>query len=193
MANDAGCNSVLVAIGSNLPGQKDSPIGQVSTAIESLADHNVSIVSQSRLFRTPCFPRGAGPDFVNAALACETDMTAEETLATLHRIEAVMGRQRQTRWGARVIDLDLIAHGNQVLPDLAWYRHWAGLSVSEQARIAPDGLILPHPRLQDRGFVLVPLMDVAPDWVHPVTGHSIRQMHAALDPAQRAEIWPVSG
>ncbi|NBB98243.1 MAG: 2-amino-4-hydroxy-6-hydroxymethyldihydropteridine diphosphokinase, partial [Alphaproteobacteria bacterium] len=59
-------------------------------------------------------------------------------------------------------------------------------------RLAPDRLILPHPRLHERGFVLVPLMDVAPDWRHPVLGQTVRQMHAALDPADLSEIHPVA-
>lgn len=149
------------------------------------------MVTQSRLFRTPCFPAGAGPDFVNAVACCETDLPPEGVLQALHVIEAAMGRVRGTRWGARVIDLDLVAYGDSVLPGPDVYAYWAGLSLDAQARTAPDQLVLPHPRLQDRAFVLVPMMDVAPDWVHPVSGQSVRQMHAALDPAELAEIWPI--
>jgi 2-amino-4-hydroxy-6-hydroxymethyldihydropteridine diphosphokinase len=183
---------MLLAIGANLPGHSDSPIGQVREAIAQLGDMLGVIVSQSRLFCTPCFPAGTGPDFVNAALACTTSHDADTVLRLLHDTEAQMGRERHSRWGARVIDIDLLAHGQQVLPDLATWQHWAGLAPDQQARLTPDRLILPHPRLQDRAFVLVPLMDVAPDWVHPVLKRSVRQMHAALSADELAEIRPIA-
>ena len=103
-------------------------------------------------------------------------------------IEARFGRQRITRWGARTLDIDLLAMGDAVLPDLAEQSRWRTLPPEDQARIAPDRLILPHPRLQDRAFVLVPLADVAADWRHPVLGLSVAEMLAALPASARAEI-----
>lgn len=182
---------MLLAIGANLPGHMDSPLGQVQEAIIRLHDKFGDSISQSRLYRTPCFPAGAGPDFVNAALACNTDFAPEAALRAVHDIEEAMGRARELRWGARVIDIDLIALGQHVCPDLATFHHWAELAPDAQAQLAPDRLILPHPRLHQRGFVLVPLMDVAPDWVHPVLGQSVRQMHAALNPDDLGAITPV--
>jgi 2-amino-4-hydroxy-6-hydroxymethyldihydropteridine diphosphokinase len=191
--NAVGCNSMLLAIGGNLSGHRDSPIGQVRDAIAHISTTLGVTLTQSHLYRTPCFPPGAGPDFINAAVAFQTEQDAHTVLPILHQIEAEMGRARAERWGARVIDIDLIAHGQRVLPDLASYQHWAGLAPEAQARLAPERLILPHPRMHERGFVLVPLMDVAPDWVHPVLGLSVRQMHAALRPEELAEIVPVTG
>ncbi|MBN2760490.1 MAG: 2-amino-4-hydroxy-6-hydroxymethyldihydropteridine diphosphokinase [Rhodobacteraceae bacterium] len=184
---------MLLAIGGNLSGHRDSPIGQVQDAIARLEDTLGETLTQSHLYRTPCFPPGAGPDFINAALAFQTERGADIVLPILHQIEGEMGRMREKRWGARVIDIDLLAHGQRVLPDLAGYQHWAGLAPEAQARLAPERLILPHPRLHERAFVLVPLMDIAPDWVHPVLGLSVRQMHAALRPEELAEIVPVTG
>lgn len=193
MPNAVGCNSMLLAIGGNLSGHRDSPIGQVRDAVAHIRTQLNVTLTQSQLYRTPCFPPGAGPDFINAAVVFQTEQGADTVLPILHQIEAEMGRAREKRWGARVIDIDLIAHGQRVLPDMAGYLHWAGLAPDAQARLAPDRLILPHPRLHERGFVLVPLMDIAPDWVHPVLGQSVRQMHAALRPEDLAEIVPVTG
>jgi 2-amino-4-hydroxy-6-hydroxymethyldihydropteridine diphosphokinase len=186
------CNPVIIAIGGNLQGQKDSTLEQVKSAIYEISQSLGGVVGKSGVYQTPCFPPGAGPDFVNAAITCESDMPAEAILKVLHDIESRAGRTRTQRWGPRVLDLDLLAVGDQICPDLASYRHWAGLGPAEQMRLAPQELILPHPRLHERAFVLVPLMDVAPDWCHPVLGKTVAQMHAALDPADLAEIRPIS-
>jgi 2-amino-4-hydroxy-6-hydroxymethyldihydropteridine diphosphokinase len=115
----------------------------------------------------------------------------EEILAALHRIEARFGRERISRWAGRTLDIDLLAVGDLVAPDSATFSYWQNLPPSEQARIAPDKLILPHPRLAERAFVLVPLADVAPQWRHPVTGQSVTEMLAALSPAERATVVPL--
>lgn len=186
------CNLVLIALGGNLEGQRDSPIAQVVGAIQMILQARLGVKSISRLWRTPAFPAGSGPDFVNAALACVNDLTPQILLSTLHEIEAEAGRARHKRWGPRVIDLDLLAVGDLVLPDREEFSAWADLPLEAQMERAPEHLILPHPRMQDRGFVLAPLMDIAPDWHHPVLGRTVAQMHAALPPEALAEIVPIS-
>lgn len=152
-----------------------------------------SLVAQSRLFQTPAFPAGSGPDFVNGAIVVQTALAAPEVLAQLHRIESDFGRVRESRWGPRVIDLDLIAYDDLVLPDLAGQKAWMDLPLDQQLTQAPTDLILPHPRMQDRSFVLGPLADVAPDWVHPVLGLSVVEMLAARPVSERAEVVPLEG
>ncbi len=121
----------------------------------------------------------------------ETDLPPREILNTLHAVEADFGRQRVQRWGSRVLDLDLLAVGDEVLPDRAGFEAWRGLSLERQRQEAPDELILPHPRLHERGFVLVPLADVAPDWRHPVLGRTVAEMLAALPPEALEDIVPL--
>ena len=177
-------NSALLAFGANLSFGDWPPETTISYAIKSLADHGMPVLRASRMYRTPCFPRGAGPDYMNAA-ACVTvrqGMTAKDVLMILHQIESVGGRARAGRWAGRTLDIDLLAMGASVLPDRETQDHWRNLSFRDQLRLAPEELILPHPRLQDRAFVLVPLADVAPDWVHPILGLSVMQM-LALRPA----------
>ena len=106
-------------------------------------------------------------------------------------MEAAFGRERQTRWGPRSLDLDLLALDDLVLPDLAAWSLWRDLTPEAQARETPDRLILPHPRLQDRGFVLAPLAEVAPDWRHPVTGFDVTQMRDALPTAALDGVEPL--
>ena len=182
----------LIAMGANLPWGADGPNVTLRHAVEMLTETGVSELRISRFFATPCFPAGAGPDYVNAAAALRFDGTAAALLERLHRIEAHFGRERVQRWGQRTLDLDLIAAGDQVLPDVATYQAWHDLAPQEQAKSAPDQLILPHPRIQDRAFVLVPLADVVPDWRHPVLGLTVRKMLDKLPAEDVAGVVPLS-
>ena len=181
-------NVCLIAAGSNQDNGNIHPIEYVNTALAALKAESLRITRVSRMYRTPAFPAGIGPDYVNAVVAAETSLTAHQVLAALHRIEADLGREREQRWGDRTVDLDLLDYGGEIRPDLDEYRHWADAPMGVQRSEAPEHLILPHPRIQDRAFVLVPLRDVAPDWRHPVSGLSVDEMIAALDPDQVAEV-----
>jgi 2-amino-4-hydroxy-6-hydroxymethyldihydropteridine diphosphokinase len=162
-------------------------------ALAALSAAGLPVRAVSRFFRTPAFPAGSGPDFVNACAAVDPGgRDPEAVLAVLHGIEADLGRVRLTRWGARVIDLDLLAMGDAILPDPATEAEWRNLPPETQAQVAPDRLILPHPRLSERGFVLIPLADIAPLWRHPATGQSVAAMAKALPEAEKAQIWPLS-
>lgn len=186
-----GDNSYLIAAGGNAEEDTESNAAILKYALAQLPAQGLHPVAVSRIWRTPAFPAGAGPDFANACLMVHSDLGPEAVLARLHAIEAAMGRQRLQRWGQRVIDLDLLAMGQAVLPDCALVSHWLDLPPERQRIEAPDRLILPHPRLHQRAFVLVPLAEVAPDWVHPLLGLSVAQMRDALDPAERAALRPM--
>ncbi len=174
----------LIAIGGNTPSRAGCPRHTIEAALRQLDQAPGHVVAVSRFFRTPAFPPGAGPDFVNAAAAVRMPGKAASVLAHLHAVEASFDRVRDVRWGQRTLDLDLIAMGDAVLPDIATFLRWQGLDAWAQRRRAPDRLILPHPRMQDRAFVLVPLAEVvskaSPAWRHPVLGRSVPEMLAAL-------------
>lgn len=184
-------STVLVAAGSNRFSPEGAPRETISHALKVLSRKGCGIRAVSSFFRTPCFPPGAGPDYVNAAFLLELDGDARQSLDLLHGVEAELGRERTTRWGPRTLDLDLIACGQQVRPDRATVQRWIDLPPDQQMRIAPGELVLPHPRMQDRAFVLVPLMEIMPQWVHPLIGRTVRQMHDALPAADRNAVNPL--
>ncbi|WP_347312409.1 2-amino-4-hydroxy-6-hydroxymethyldihydropteridine diphosphokinase [Defluviimonas sp. SAOS-178_SWC] len=180
-----------VALGGNQPSPEGDSAATLVAALRAISQDIGGIVSVSRFFRTPAYPPGSGPDFVNAAALVATDLDASAMLSGLHAIEARFARKRDLRWGARTLDLDLVAFGDAVLPDPATEEHWRTLPPARQSVETPDRLILPHPRLQDRAFVLIPLAEIAPGWRHPVTGRSVAKMLEALPEADKAAICPI--
>lgn len=196
----------LIALGSNLGSEAGGRGETLTAAVAALAAAGVRVRRLSRFYATPCFPAGAGPDYVNACAAVSGPASWPDSgpvsgpdhsdspaslLRILHRIEADFGRERLQRWASRSLDLDLLAAGHAVQPDPDTQTRWRTLPAQAQGRDAPDRLILPHPRMQDRVFVLLPLADIAADWRHPLTGDTVAQMLAALPRQDRAEARPI--
>lgn len=170
----------LIAIGGNQPSSAGTSLDTLKSALDKFGNESLQIRKMSNWYQTPAFPADSGPDFVNAAVAIETRLSPDLALKALHRIEHELGRTRDDRWEPRVCDLDLISYNDIIAPDLETYTHWQSLDFSSQTTLTPPELILPHPRVQDRAFVLVPLKDVAPNWCHPVSKLSIQEMLSQL-------------
>lgn len=181
----------FIALGGNLPFEGQTPAFTLQNAVLQLQNRGLAIRAVSRFYETPCFPVNSGPDYVNAVVAVKAEKTPDQLLELLHEVEQFFGRARDTRWGMRTLDLDLIAMGRVVLPDAQRQQDWRDLPLETQKIRAPEQLILPHPRLQDRGFVLVPLCDVAPGWVHPLLGLAAREMRARLPAEDISSIHPL--
>lgn len=185
--------TALIALGANLPAAGRAPFETLEQALALLAANpRIRLLTRSRWWRTPAEPPGSGPDFVNGAARLETALAPEALLAALHGIEAALGRTRPARWAPRVCDLDLIAIDRMVLPDRATVERWMALEPGEARRLHPPRLILPHPRMHERAFVLLPLVEVAPGWRHPVTGRTVAEMCDILPQAVRARLAPLA-
>lgn len=160
---------ILLGLGANLEHPRFGPPRQtLQAALEALEQSGIAVLARSRWYRSAPVPASDQPWFVNAVASVETDLSPAALLARLHRIEARFGRARRRRNEPRVLDLDLLAYHDRVS--------------------APGEVpVLPHPRLADRGFVLLPLLEVAPDWRHPGSGLSAAELARRLGPDDRAE------
>ncbi len=177
----------LISLGSNQESLVGDPRATLMFAIRKLIDGPFPIRKQSQFYETAAMPPGSGPDYLNACVAVDALGSSKALLEHLHSIEAQAGRIREQRWSARTLDLDLIAFGDEIAPDLETFRHWANLPFENQKVEAPTELILPHPRAHQRGFVLYPLLEICPDWRHPVFSKTVREMCAELPEDQRLE------
>ena len=166
-----GNKLILIGIGGNLasPGF-GAPIDTLAAALVSLQRQGIPVAARSAWYRTEPVPRSAHPWFVTAVASLSTDLVAPDLLAVLQAIERQYGRVRGERNAARVLDLDLLDHRGQV---------------TETA-----SLVLPHPRLHQRRFVLVPLAEIAPCWRHPLSGLTAEQLLSRLDENQTIERLP---
>jgi 2-amino-4-hydroxy-6-hydroxymethyldihydropteridine diphosphokinase len=157
---------ILLGLGANLPSPKWGPPRQtLEAALARLAEFGIRTVARSRWYESTAVPASDQPNFVNGVVAVETDLGPRELLGRLHVVEAEFGRMRRVRWEARVVDIDLLAYHDMVMGD---------------ADHQLQAMVLPHPRLQERLFVLKPLAELAPQWRHPVLKKTAAELMKAL-------------
>ena len=148
---------MVVALGCSLPGSYPSREALLEAAVDALSSEGLAVTGRSAWWTSAAWPDPAAPAYLNGVVLVETGLSAEATLAVLHRIEASFGRVRAEVNAPRTLDLDLIAHGRTVL----------------------DGaVVVPHPRAHERLFVMGPLAEIAPAWRHPVSGRTAADLAA---------------
>ena len=147
---------ILIALGSNISGPWGSPEQSVQHAMQALNRDGLKLVGASRLLLTAPFGKPNQPPFVNAVARIETHLPPLALLQKLHAIERTAGRRRATRWGPRTLDLDIV--------------DYRGLIQSS------GKLILPHPGIPERIFVLKPIAELVEEWRHPANHLSAQEM-----------------
>ncbi len=162
---------IIVALGSNLPSPRHGcPQAVLEAALEAISAENVRVVKRSRWYRSAPQPPSGQPRFVNGAAQLETDLSPKNLLTRLHEVEVDFGRLRGEPNSARILDLDLLAYRSLVTAE-------------------DDPLRLPHPRLHERAFVVLPIMDLNPEWRHPTLKLTAKELMERLPKDQ--EIYPV--
>lgn len=145
-------NQVYLGLGSNLGNRQEN----LDLACQRISESIGSIVAQSSIYETAAWGLTEQDDFLNQVICVATDYEALDLLAMILAVEQSMGRIREVKWGARIIDIDILYYNDAI--------------------IKQDNLTVPHPFIKDRRFVLAPLADVAPDFVHPI----LQQTNASL-------------
>ncbi|HEX4184650.1 MAG TPA: 2-amino-4-hydroxy-6-hydroxymethyldihydropteridine diphosphokinase [Stellaceae bacterium] len=162
---------ILIGIGGNLASLRfGAPLDTLTAALVALEAEGIQVATRSAWYRTEPVPRSDQPWFVNAVASLTTHLAARDLLMMLQAVEGQFGRVRSERNAARVIDLDLLDYRGQVTET--------------------SSLVLPHPRLHQRRFVLQPLAEIAPDWRHPLSGLTAEQLLSRLVAKQPIERLP---
>jgi len=149
-------NLAYIALGSNLGNRLEN----IRTALDSMRSQ-VNVLECSSIYETPPWGYTSQPKFLNQVMKGETDLMVYELLGFLKQLETKLGRQATFLYGPRVIDLDILFYNQQVFET--------------------DELIVPHPRIEERAFVLVPLAEMDSGLVHPMNGKTVAEMLADLD------------
>jgi len=158
---------ILIALGANLDGPYGSPLQTLQKCAEFLAQEDIAIIMASSIWKSAPVPISDQPWYHNAVCTVKTDKDPYQILDALNKIERENGRTRHTRNEARSLDLDLIAYNDTI--------------------IETQKLHTPHPRMHERAFVLKPLLEIAPDWVHPVLRKTTSILIAEMPSGQNIE------
>lgn len=163
--------TIVIAIGANLPSPEwGSPQATCEAALVALEQAGLVILQRSSWYKSAPVPVSDQPWFVNGVISVETPLSPVRLMALMKTIEDRFGRTRKQKNAARTLDLDLIAYGQQVI----------GWESDDGC-----GLTVPHRRMNERGFVLLPLQEITPEWRHPVLQLSLQEMISALEPEQK--------
>jgi len=157
---------IIIALGANLESPKYGlPLQTCQTVLSRLEELGLEVINSSRWLKSAPVPISNQPWYVNGVAEIKTDLTPKDLLALLHRVEGEFGRVRTVPNAPRVIDIDLIAYHDVISkPD--------------------DHLVLPHPRMHERAFVLLPLMDINEEWIHPVLGKTTKELVSTISSDQ---------
>lgn len=151
---------MIVALGGNLPGGHDSVESLLNAALKALDEAGLKVVARSSWWLSAAWPDPSDPPYLNGVAIVETDLGPAEVLHILHAVERRFGRERHIANAPRTLDLDLIAYGREVLD---------------------GGVTVPHPRAHQRRFVMGPLAEIAPVWVHPKLGQRAENLAASAE------------
>jgi len=159
---------IFLGIGSNLDSRSGNRFENIKKTIFFLNLEKIKILKYSSFYESPSYPKKTNPKFINNIVEVETNFSPIILLKKINKIEKIMGRIRSIKNEPRVCDIDIIDYNNNI--------------------INSKSLNLPHKSVENRNFVLFPLKEICPNWIHPVTNRKIDILINNLDIAKRNEI-----
>jgi len=166
-------HDILIGFGGNLNSAIGKPRQTMKRALSLLGAEGVAVTCVSAIYNSIPVPASAQPDFINIVVRAKTCLSPPEVLTLFQKIEVGCGRKPAERWSARTLDIDLLSFDTKILPSLS---QWIEVTSDTDVTATLAEPVVPHPRLHKRAFVLVPMMDIAPEWVHPVLKKTVAEL-----------------
>ena len=163
---------IYLNIGSNLPSEVGDRETNILKSINCLKNLKINLIKISSFYETPSYPNYSDPKFINLCVKLETNLNAIELLNEIKKIEIKLGRKRLNKNEPRTCDIDIIDFNGEIIKN--------------------DELIVPHPRLHVRNFVIYPLKEIEPNWSHPISNKNIDSFFQELDKNSHNEITRLS-
>ena len=182
-------NNYIVVLGSNLSSEFGNSAETLKKCVDEIRSNpSIKSLLESNWYISASFLNKRDPRYVNVGIRFSTKLKPIKLLNYTSGLENKYGRKRQERWGPRTCDIDILLCDQLILPSKLYFNKWLNLNLSDQIRLVPNDLILPHPRLQERTFFLKPLDDLQPDWIHPFLKVKAKEMLDSLPPYELENI-----
>ena len=182
-------NKYVVVLGSNLPSKFGNSAETLKKCVDEIRSHpSIKSLLESNWYISSSLIDEKEPRYVNVGIRFDTNLNPIDLLNYTSGLEKRFGRKREKRWEPRTCDIDILLCNQLILPNKAHFQKWLKLDFSDQIKLSPNELILPHPRLQERTFFLKPLIDLQPDWIHPFLGMKAKEMLDSLPPNELENI-----
>ena len=182
-------NNYVLVLGSNLSSEFGNSAETLKECVEDIRSYPaIESLSESTWYISSSFLDEREPKYVNVGIRLSTNLKPIELINLTSALEKKFGRIRQRRWEPRTCDIDILLCNQLILPSKARFKQWLTLDFSDQKKLVPNELILPHPRLQERTFFLKPLNDLQPNWIHPFLKTKAKEMLDSLPPNELENI-----
>ncbi len=182
-------NKYVVVLGSNLPSKFGNSAETLKKCVDEIRSQpSIKSLLESNWYISSSIIDEKEPRYVNVGIRFNTNLNPIDLLNYTSGLEKRFGRKREKRWEPRTCDIDILLCNQLILPNKAHFQKWLKLDFSDQIKLSPNELILPHPRLQERTFFLKPLIDLQPDWIHPFLGMKAKEMLDSLPPNELENI-----
>ena len=171
----------VVVLGSNLPSEFGNSFETLKQCIYEIKKYlAVEPLLESNWYSSSSVLDKREPKYLNVGIRFSTNLNPSELIKFTSGLENKYGRKRRKRWASRTCDIDILLSDQKILPSQDYFEKWLKLDFSDQIKLVPNELVIPHPRLQERAFFLKPLYDLQPNWTHPFLNLNSKEMLDSL-------------